>query len=425
MQGFKRVWPLVLFFYSLLLPPEIFFEISGFRFYAFRIVEFALFPVVLIQMLQGRIRINIVDLLNIFSAAWLVISFSVIHDFMFAIESGASLAADALIAYFLARCSIRNLADLRLFLTVIIPGVSLASAMLVIESLGGKLLLRPAVAEILGSREVGAFGLRNEKRLGFLRAYGPFYHPIMAGMFLTSLLPLYMLAMKPGRTKIVGIASSLGALFSFSSSAFLGVATISGLYGYERLCRVVRELSWPLLVMVAFVILILLHFFSQDGLIAVLNRYLLLNPSTGYYRTLIWQYAGAEALANPVFGIGRNEWLRPLWMGSNSIDAHFLLLAVKNGMPAAISAFLAYVIAIIVLSKRVSDARTTEYRNVYLGLAIALAVVLIGQFTVSAVLTTQAIVLIIQGIGTSLAFQSRKVVQIPPSRPYSRAPSHA
>lgn len=121
MTGFKRIWPLVAFFYSLLLPPEIFFEIAGFRFYAFRVVEFALFPILVMQMLQGRIRLNIVDVLNIFSAFWLVISFTVIHDFAFAIESGASLAADALIAYFLARCSIRNLDDLRLLLVVIAP----------------------------------------------------------------------------------------------------------------------------------------------------------------------------------------------------------------------------------------------------------------------------------------------------------------
>ena len=99
MKNTHTIWPLVIFFYSLLLPPEVFFEISGFRFYGFRMIEYILFPYVLFQMINGGVRFNFVDMLNVFFAFWLIFSYSVIHDLAFALESGTVLAADVLIAY--------------------------------------------------------------------------------------------------------------------------------------------------------------------------------------------------------------------------------------------------------------------------------------------------------------------------------------
>lgn len=417
MKKSHSTWPLIIFFYSLLLPPEIFFEISGFRFYGFRLVEFGLFPYVLLQLLSGRIKINIVDILNIFSTAWIVISYSAIHDLLFAIESGTVLAADILIAYFLARVCIRNISDIRHFLLRILPGVGFSAAMLFLESVLGELIFRPAISSLFGSARESDFGLRAETRLGLLRAYGPFYHPIMAGMFLTSLLPLYILIAKPRKISVLGVMSCLGAVFCLSSSAFLGIILVYGLYAYEKIQRVIANINWPLLVVVAFTILVTLHIFSENGIIAVLNRYLLLNPSTGYYRTLIWEYAGAAAMENPLYGIGRNEWYRPPWMRSGSIDAHFLLLAVRHGMPSAISAFSAYLVTIFILSRRVSTAKNNESRNMFLALAIALFTVLIGQFTVAAVLTTQAIVMILLGMSVSVGYNFSKTVILAPRKP--------
>lgn len=404
MSVFKTTWPLIIFFYSILLPPEVFFEIAGLRFYAFRIVEFVLAPYIIIQVIQSKIRFTFADILNLFGALWIVISYSVIHDVAFALESGAVLAADILIAYFLARCFIRNITDLRVFLYAIIPGIAFSALFLMVESISHQLILRP----FFGSGAGGDFALRNEIRFGLLRAYGPFYHPIMAGMFLISLLPLYMLGMKRGSIRNGGILSSLGALFSMSSSAMLGIILIFGLFFYDKLQKFVVNLSWKLFCFVTIAILILLHVSSENGIIAVLNRYLLLNPATGYYRTLIWEYAGAEALRHPIFGIGRNDWLRPVWISNGTIDAHFLLMAVRHGLPAALATFSVYIIAIVSLSNQIGTSRNSEYRNACLGLVVSLITVLILQFTVAAVLASQAILMIILGASISIMVDKKQ-----------------
>jgi O-antigen ligase len=64
-------------------------------------------------------------------------------------------------------------------------------------------------------------------------------------------------------------------------------------------------------------------------------RHFTLDPQTGYYRLLIWEFAGAEALQSPLVGIGFREWAHPAWM-SPSIDSLWLGLATTYGLPAAV-----------------------------------------------------------------------------------------
>ena len=126
-----------------------------------------------------------------------------------------------------------------------------------------------------------------------------------------------------------------------------------------------------------------LQFVSQNGVVSIIYRYLTLNPATGYFRTLIWQYAGAEAWRHPWFGIGYEEYLRPSWMVAGSIDAHYLAMATRYGLLSASIYFLIAVIIIVTLSRRASDAMTTASRQGYLALAICLTVIVILLFTVT------------------------------------------
>ena len=46
-----------------------------------------------------------------------------------------------------------------------------------------------------------------------------------------------------------------------------------------------------------------------------------LDPSTGYFRLMIWDAAGADVMQSPIFGIGTtDDWFRPTWM-SSSVDS--------------------------------------------------------------------------------------------------------
>ncbi|MCH7564219.1 MAG: hypothetical protein IH968_10395, partial [Gemmatimonadetes bacterium] len=56
----------------------------------------------------------------------------------------------------------------------------------------------------------------------------------------------------------------------------------------------------------------------------------------GYYRIQIWTYGTASVERNPWFGIGDKAMGRAHWMVMETIDNHWLMLAVRYGLPTAI-----------------------------------------------------------------------------------------
>jgi O-antigen ligase len=56
-----------------------------------------------------------------------------------------------------------------------------------------------------------------------------------------------------------------------------------------------------------------------------------LDPETGWYRLVIWQVAGALVLANPLFGVGLDDWARESWMPS-TVDSLWLRNAMTFGI---------------------------------------------------------------------------------------------
>ncbi len=67
----------------------------------------------------------------------------------------------------------------------------------------------------------------------------------------------------------------------------------------------------------------------------MLLSYLTFSPATAYFRLIIWEWGFYHnALVNPLFGIGENEWVRPSWMHSTSMDNFWLVQMVTYGIPA-------------------------------------------------------------------------------------------
>jgi O-antigen ligase len=152
---------------------------------------------------------------------------------------------------------------------------------------------------------------------------------------------------------------------------------------YDSLQKRVKDLSWSILIVFLLIFMTLVHFFSQSGIVSVIYRYLTFNVQTGYYRTLIWEYASAEALRHPWFGIGYEEYTRPAWMGGASIDAHYLFMATSYGFVPALLYFCISIIIIFILGRCASKSITHISRSTFLGLAASLTVIVILLFTVT------------------------------------------
>ena len=121
---------------------------------------------------------------------------------------------------------------------------------------------------------------------------------------------------------------------------------------------------------------------SEGGLFSFAARRLTLSQASGQWRVLIWQYAGAEALRSPLLGIGLRDWVRPSWMFTDSIDAHFLLWSMRFGLPAGIGVLVVMLAAALRLLRNCT-AQTAAAHRVSIGIGFAILAIAFSGFTVA------------------------------------------
>lgn len=383
------LWPITLVLYATLMPRELRIEIGTFAIYADRIGLLIALPYVIRKVLQGAIRFVLPDFLVLITGLWMTVAMMYHYGFGVGLERGGSQALDATAGYYLARISFRSLNDVRKVLIMFSPGVFVAGFSVMLESITHREIVSP-IAEALfgklpyfvGGEVVGARDYRDLFRLGLMRAKGPFSHSILAGLYLATMSSLFLLSGIRGWPKVLGIIASLFAFFSLSSAAVLGLLLGYGLSFYEWLQDQVRELSWRLFVTLGLIVFGALNIVSDSGFVGVVSRYLTFNPATAYYRQLIWRYGTQSVEAHPVFGIGFAGYARPRWMVSGSVDAHWLLVAIRFGLLPSVLILTSVILALVALGRASANAPRTD-RKFYRGIAIALFVMGLSMFTVT------------------------------------------
>lgn len=418
-DAFLALLPAVLLFYASIAPAEMRVVVAGQSLYPIRIVGFAMMPIIFYRLVRDPIRWSVWDIVYGIGVFWMVVAFMFNYGPGEGIRRGFALAFDTFAPYLIARCCIRNIEDVRKFLIYVAPGVMLAAGSLLLEVLAGRFLVRPTFVSIFGAlpnyeggEVVGLKDQRVEYRLGILRAAGPFPHPILAGMFLATLLPLYVTFRIKGWQKIVGIAGSLCAILSMSTTALLGLIVGVGVLATDYLQRMVRFLSWQLIIPATLFLLFLLHMGTENGLIRYLSQFTL-NPRTALYRRRIWEYATQSVEQHPWFGIGFQAYERLNWMVVSSIDAHWLLLAVRYGVITSFTMFGTAVAAVTLVGLAAGKHRGA-IRQAHIGLAAAVLCVVIPGFAVSFFGGAQAWFYMLIAMGISVGVAPRAVMRRQP-----------
>lgn len=321
----------LLLFWSLLLPAGLSLNLGGIVIPPYRLVAMVLMPFAIAEMWQRRVKLTIPD--------WLIVGGS-LYGFVAAfgalgvdrgVQFGGSFVIDTLGTYLVGRAYLTDARRLRGFLRRALPGALIIAGILVFESVSRQLLIAPLFPQR------GTLENLYEIRMGLLRARATFPHSIAAGMFMMSLLSLYFLSGLPQQTRWLGVLASLGAIFTVSSSAFLSMALTVFLLAYRGFFTVVLRMRERMIYLVyAFAALYAgLEVFTGRGAIRTLIQYATLNPRSGYYRIQIWTYGSASVERNPWFGIGDRAMGRAHWMVMETIDNHWLMLAVRYGLPTA------------------------------------------------------------------------------------------
>ncbi len=403
----------VLVIVSFLCPTEFSLYLGGLRLPPHRVALILFVPLALFRMATRRdTHIRSFDLLFAAFAGWTVFAYWS-HSDMEGFVYGGSLALESFGAYIVARAFVRTPDDMVASLRVMVLAIVLAALIALPETLLGQIFVHDTLRALTGFVHPTAI----EQRLGLTRAYGTFDHPIHYGTFCAALLAMLWFAERSAaRRRAVAALATVATFLGLSSAPILCLAVQGGLIAWEKITRGLKgRLALTAAIIAA----------AYGGIAMVSNRTpfaiiatgFTLDPWTGFYRLQIWENGLANVGANPWTGIGLGEWERPAWMVSSTVDAFWLVTAMRTGVPA----IALLLIAIIMLARAVvrGRARMPEKRYARLGTGwvISLAALSLVGCTVHYWNVLNAYFFFFLGLGSVWADPVRFKARRPAARP--------
>lgn len=386
------------FFYTLLLPEQFNFTIAGVFLSPFRLFLLGASLYLLAGASQRNLRFNWPDLFIVLGMAWIFLaSFMSSGSISTSLIIGGSHTVDIGLSYFLARATIQTPSDLRRFLVMVAPGFAFIGAIVVLEAVTHTLILQRLVGSVTGM----PYPQRLDVRMGLMRGFGSFPHPILAGICLASFLPIYMLSGLRGWPKWVGGIATFGGLFTMSSAAMLGLVVGGFLCVYDWLTQRIANLNWRIFLLLTGILFATVELGSKSGFYNLLIRYASLNQSSAYNRVLIWAYGTENISRSPWFGIGYADWDRPDWMHSGSFDHFWLITALRFGIPETFFLLGATLIGIVMIALKSRHLPSHDARLLR-GVAISVAVFALGVNSVSLWMAALAWFFMLLGLTVSL-----------------------
>lgn len=339
----RAPWTIWLLVVSFLCPTELSLYLGGLRLPPHRVaLILLLLPALWRFMRDRRIKLHLFDVVFFLYNAWTVGVF--LHHLGQAegLPFGGSLALESFAAYVVARAYVVDYDTFQGTLKVLVGAIFVTGAIALPEAVSGK----HYVHEWLGALTGYHHPIGHETRLGLTRAYGTFDHPIHLGTFCASIIAMVWFAterLKQRRKRAAILAAS--TVMGLSSAPMLCFGLQAGLITWDRVTRgMVSRLTITLVGLVG--LYIGASLVSTRSPIAFIATGMTLDSWTGYYRLVIWEHGLENVWANPWTGLGLGDWTRPWWMVSASVDAFWLLIAMRAGIPAI--ALLALAIGLLV-----------------------------------------------------------------------------
>ena len=322
--------PVVLVIVSLLCPTELSLYLGGLRLPPHRIALLLLAPVAIYRLLVRRgSKLALFDLGFLAFAVWTVLAY-VHHAGWEGFVYGGSVALEAFGGYVVARAYVRSPDDVLATLRVMVVAIAVAALFALPETLFGQLFTHDALRALTGYTHPTGI----EQRLGLTRAYGTFDHPIHYATFCAALLAMLWFAERNAARRRKTVALAVGATFlGISSAPMLGLGIQGGLIAWERVTRGIAARR-----MLTLAILAGLYggvsLVSSRTPFAIIATGFTLDSWTGFYRLQIWEAGLSNVWAHPLTGLGLADWERPAWMVSSTVDAFWLVVAMRTGIPA-------------------------------------------------------------------------------------------
>lgn len=349
----KAPWQVILLIASFLCPTELSLYIAGLRLPPHRVALIILFPIAIMRLLsQQGLRLRSFDVFFLFFNLWTVGVFVYHHGQHEGLVYGGSQALESLGAYLVARVWIRTEDELRATLRIFGYAIAVAALIALPETLLGQIWTHNILHAITGYYH--PIGI--EERMGLTRAYGVFDHPIHYGTFCAALAAMFWFSQKGNlnRFKMAGLLTG-ATLLGLSSAPLLCLGMQGAMIAWDRFTRWLPKRATLTFVIVA-ILYVAASLFSTRGPIAVIATGMTLDPWTGFYRLQIWENGMNNVWMYPLTGLGLNDWDRPSWMFSDTVDAYWLVVMMRMGIPALLLLIISIGLLIRNVNKRTMRA---------------------------------------------------------------------
>lgn len=355
-----------------------FFGLTLFPSRLFLLVMFV--PALLAILRTPSIRVQPFDYLVVLFAIWTILALIYNNGFERGIKYGGSLAAETLGGYLLARAYVRNFEQMARILAIYIALIAILGLLAVPESVLGIEVFRYLDGAQL-QNQPHMMALNQETRLGLHRAMVSFDHPIQYGVFCATCLGLAWYCCRSSRLKWIAMAIiAFATFFALSSAPLLACGLSIAFITWERLTRPIQHRAAITLGILVAMYLVMQTLTNRTVVEAIIP-FITLDPWTGYFRVMIWQVVTANLADNPIFGLGLNEWVRPVWMPP-SVDCYWLVMALTGGLPAVAMVTATIVTLLHRVHKRGGYGERPERLRARFGWTVMVFVLAFQAFTV-------------------------------------------
>lgn len=344
--------PLPVLIYLLCVLVPIGFSLGPLALTSLRIFLILMILPLLVQLLMGKFgRIMAPDLLFTLHILWAVAALAVNSPAQ-VVQQVGSVGVEFLGGYLLGRAYIRTSGDFVALARWLVFLVLCTVPFAIFEAKTG----RPLIMEALQAARLTAVAIVTiEGRMGLERVQSSFAHPIHYGLFCSVAFSLAFVALRnvtsTGWRFVSSVIVALSGFLALSSGALLAIILQIALILWAGLFAKLRARWWLLLGLfaLAYVVIDLL---SNRTPIRVFMSYATFSAHNAYWRGIIFEWGMKNVWAHPLFGIGMNDWVRPWYMHSGSMDNFWLVMAVRYGIPGFVLLVLGYVWGIFRVMRR-------------------------------------------------------------------------
>ncbi|MDA8746849.1 O-antigen ligase family protein [Litoreibacter sp.] len=367
----KLTLPVLIYLASVVIPVR--FMVGPLQLTSVRLILLLMLPALLWPLLtRPRIMPDVLLMLIIpwvFVAMWM-------NTPAQAIEHTGITAIEMLGGYALARLCIRTHAQFETLIRALVILILLCLPLALFETFTGHPIFIQLIRAVPGLSSVDIVTIA--PRLGLERVQAVFAHPIHFGLFCSTGISLLFVGMSGSlslTTRLAGLSLiTLTTFLALSSGAFLSVIIQLFLIGWSLIFARTNH-KWLILTCVCIAGYIFIDLVSNRTPLRVFFSYATFSAHNAYWRGIIFEWGMINVWNNPVFGIGLNDWERPHFMHSGSMDNFWLWIAVRYGIPGFLMMSAAWIIGIIRVARGPAHPLKTAWLFCMIGLTFTLCTV--------------------------------------------------